>query len=625
MTERNLSEAELEELYAIFRSINDSTDALIFSVDRHYRYTCFNSRHAAVMKNLYGAEIETGRSLYDYMTVPEDREISRRNLDRALTGEQVVEEAYSGDSLLSRSYFRVSHSPIKSVTGEIIGVAVLAQDMTSKKLAEQQLALINFALNNTQEAAFLNDTEGHFIYVNDAACHSLGYSRDEMLAMSVADIVDGYPIDDWDQHISNLKATGAITFETRHKTRDGCIFPVEMNVKHFIYNGVPYNLALGRDITQRKRMEESLSAREHEFRTLAESLPDNIVRYDLEGRAIYLNPVLERNLGTTGARKIGKRVREFHTDGSYEAYAQALDRVLDCGEDVEFDFIIPGSGDNPRIHHIRMIAERNEHGQVTGVLAIGSDITERRNSEQALLDRQKRLTEMAIELSMTEERERRRIAGELHDQIGQNLLLAKIKLNSYISAHPSLQDREELEQVITLQDQIIGDVRSMTQQLAPPILSSAGLEAALEWLCNRMLEDYGLFVEFHDDRNQKPLTEDMRTIVFHVCRELLINVAKHAQTGSARLVVNKEGERLMIIVEDQGIGLDLSKTSSGVVDDEGFGLFNIRERIRYMGGEVLIESAPGQGTHVTVRVPLDTNCSASSCGCEDIPSDREFA
>lgn len=103
---------------SILQCIIDNANALIFSLDRQYRYTSFNRAHAAAMKTLYGVDIELGRSLYDYMTVPGDREISRRNLDRALAGEQLVEEAYSGEALLSRQYFQVSHSPIRTKQGK---------------------------------------------------------------------------------------------------------------------------------------------------------------------------------------------------------------------------------------------------------------------------------------------------------------------------------------------------------------------------------------------------------------------------------------------------------------------------------------------------------------------------
>ncbi len=142
-TQKKAAEEKLREQYSTLRSIIDSANALIFSVDRQYRYTSFNLRHAATMKALYGAEIEQGKSMLEYMTVPEDRGIAKHNIDRTLTGEQLVEEAYSGEELRFRQYFQVSHSPIKTGSGEIIGVAVLGQDITARKHAEESLYRLN--------------------------------------------------------------------------------------------------------------------------------------------------------------------------------------------------------------------------------------------------------------------------------------------------------------------------------------------------------------------------------------------------------------------------------------------------------------------------------------------------
>jgi PAS domain S-box-containing protein len=136
------------------------------------------------------------------------------------------------------------------------------------------------------------------------------------------------------------------------------------------------------EITERKQAETALAAREHEFRTLAENLPDKIVRYDREGRAVYINPVLETTLGDAASDRIGKRIREFHPDGSYDGLAQAVDKALASGENGEIENRILIPGKEPLFYQIRIITERDEHGEVTGVLAIGRDITARKLAEQ---------------------------------------------------------------------------------------------------------------------------------------------------------------------------------------------------------------------------------------------------
>ena len=131
-----------------------------------------------------------------------------------------------------------------------------------------------------------------------------------------------------------------------------------------------------------RQINRQLHLREHEFRTLANSLPDNIVRYDRQGRTVYVNPVLEKTLGAAAADMIGKRVREINPDGSYEAYAQALDAALASGGNGEIELTLFIPSEEPLVHQIRMIAEHDDHGEVTGVLAIGHDITERKRMEE---------------------------------------------------------------------------------------------------------------------------------------------------------------------------------------------------------------------------------------------------
>lgn len=149
-------------------------------------------------------------------------------------------------------------------------------------------------------------------------------------------------------------------------------------------------ITLAHDITERKRAEALLVQREREFRSLAENLPDNIVRYNREGVTVYVNPVLERTLGEAAAAMIGTTVREYRPDGSYEDYAQLLDAVLASGEAGKLEKIVPGPDGNVSIHQIRMVPERGENGEVVGVLAIGRDITERKQAEKKLRESESR-------------------------------------------------------------------------------------------------------------------------------------------------------------------------------------------------------------------------------------------
>jgi PAS domain S-box-containing protein len=139
LVKRKAAERKLRDNYITLNGIINSANALIFSLDRGYRYTCFNTQHAEVMKAIYGKDIEVGRSILDYMTVAVDRDTAKANIDRSLAGETLIEESYSGEELLSRNYFQVSHSPIRNEAGEVTGVAVLGQDITARRKAEEAL------------------------------------------------------------------------------------------------------------------------------------------------------------------------------------------------------------------------------------------------------------------------------------------------------------------------------------------------------------------------------------------------------------------------------------------------------------------------------------------------------
>ncbi len=135
------AELRLREQFFVQKGLIESLSIPIYSVDTQYRYTSFNNSHASVMKQIYGVNIETGMSMLDYQTISEDREKAKQSFDRALKGEQITEETYSGDDLLSRKYFDISNNPILNDNEDVIGVAVIIRDLTASKKMEEQLTV----------------------------------------------------------------------------------------------------------------------------------------------------------------------------------------------------------------------------------------------------------------------------------------------------------------------------------------------------------------------------------------------------------------------------------------------------------------------------------------------------
>lgn len=365
------------------------------------------------------------------------------------------------------------------------------------------------------------------------------------------------------------------------------------------------NRVLQEEITERKRMEEKLAAREQEFRTLAENSPDSILRYDSACRCVYANPRIEKILGIPAGGMPGKTPMELFPVGEYREYQDRIEEVLKTGGDAELEVVVPDMGEGVQYHHIRFAAEFSEQGNVTGVLAIGREITERIESEERLREKQERLNAMALELSLTEERERRAIATELHDQIGQDLTLAKIKLGVLAKAIVMENAAPVLNGIREILDGVIRHVRALTHRISPPILESGSLELALKWLARQMEEDYGLQVRFICDTSDKPLTDETRSVLYHAVRELLINVAKHANAITVTVTAARKDDSFLLVVADDGIGFDSADIIENGGIESGFGLFNVRRRIVHLGGTFEAESSPGKGATVTIVMPLD--------------------
>ncbi|GAG69770.1 unnamed protein product, partial [marine sediment metagenome] len=210
----------------------------------------------------------------------------------------------------------------------------------------------------------------------------------------------------------------------------------------------------------------------------------------------------------------------------------------------------------------------------------------------------------ASQLSLAEERERRRIATEVHDRVIQSLAICRMNLASLLGSAPSARFTKYLGETNTLIKQIINETRSLIFELSSPLLYELGLEAAMEQLTEQMQEKYGIVFTFEDDRQPKPLDDDIRVLLFHMVRELLINITKHAQACHARVRMKRQDGDLRITVEDDGVGFDASQVNADKWRTKGFGLFSIRERLHYIGGHMEIESKRGNGTQVILTTSL---------------------
>jgi signal transduction histidine kinase len=240
---------------------------------------------------------------------------------------------------------------------------------------------------------------------------------------------------------------------------------------------------------------------------------------------------------------------------------------------------------------------------------LNKEVAERRKVEEKLLAYQADLRSLASQVTLAEEHERRRIAGYLHDRIGNTLALVNIKLGELQKVAVSSEAAAlevEVEPIGRLLKQAIQDTQSLTFQISSPILYELGFEAAVEWLTEQFANQHGISTYFEADAQPKPLDDDVRTLLYQAVNELMVNAVKHAQARNLKVAVWREADELRVEVDDDGVGFKHGEVSSRWNKASGFGLFSIRERLKPFGGRMEVESAPGAGAQVTLAVPLKT-------------------
>jgi PAS domain S-box-containing protein len=247
---------------------------------------------------------------------------------------------------------------------------------------------------------------------------------------------------------------------------------------------------------------------------------------------------------------------------------------------------------------------RDASGAPQFAIAMIADITDRKKAEDEIRTYQGQLQSLASMLSLTEERERRRLATDLHDHIGQALAISKIRLGVLQKSMVDEAQAKPLGEVREIIEQMIKDTRSLTFELSIPVLYELGFEAAVEWFAKHVRSQHGIKVDVQKDMAPIAMDDEIKVLLFRSVRELMLNIVKHAQAHNARVTIRKEGEDVNIEVEDDGVGIQDNLRDSKVGSDGGFGLFSIRERLHYLGGRVQVKSGNGRGTRITLMVPL---------------------
>jgi len=514
-------------------------------------------------------------------------------------------------------YYDTNVYPVFDDEGKVSSLAVFSGDITERRQVEEALQESEERFRNLMEyipeiSIQGYNTEGTVRYWNKASEQVYGYTAEEAIGKNLGDLIipeeikplflKALEIGDKATVSGELLPAGEVIL----RRKDGS--PVIVYSSHTVVcieGKETLMFCLDLDLSERKRDEEMLRESEERLKILFESAPDAIYLIDSEGRFMDANKAALEMVGFAKDEVIGKSLAEMGllSDVQLSKAKENLKSVIDNTRSGPNEYDIKRKDGTYISVEVRTFPVKIAGKILT--LGIARDITEHKQTEKKLLEHQAKLKSLASQLSLTEERERHRLATDLHDQISQSLVISKIKLDQLRKSSTSDAFYEPLGDISNCLGRIIDDTRALTFDLSYPILYELGFEAAVaEWLTDQIQEEHGIKTEFEDDGRKKPLDDDIRVLLFRNVRELLINVVKHAQANKVKVSIRKIKNHISVSVEDNGVGFDPVEVESLTAKKAEFGLFSIRERLEQLGGLIEIDSKMGRGTKITMTAPL---------------------
>ncbi len=603
---RKQAEATLRESEEKFRSIAEQTSDLIAITDEQGVITYASPSSQALFGCLPGEMC--GRKFTEFLdeasrpwalaAFQADRGQGRRSVGLELAMKRKDGSLFTGE--LNGSSFQY---------GDRHGSLVVIRDISERKRAEVELRAseekYRTLFDSAGDSIIIHDAQERILAANRLAAERLGYTPDEFCKLTISQVDAPGDRPHTRERISELMRKGAHTFEAVHQHKDGTLIPFDVNARRIDWGGQPAIMSVCRDIRERRKAEADLRESEETFRRMFAGIPSPAyiwMRKD-DGRIVLdqYNRAAEEVTRGRIAGFLGVELEQLFA--GHPELVQRIRETMHSGkplcEEIQYTYVSTGETKWLVVDYVRTAAGR--------VMVITRDVSGRKEAEQKLLAYQEQLRALSSELTLVEERERRRIAADLHDQIGQNLALCKLKVAALEKRDFADEARSELSAVRRLLECSIQDARSLIFDLSPPVLYELGFQAALEWLADRIGEQYRVPVKFECQGECDALELDRQVILFQVVRELLVNIGKHAQASRAKVILSMEGGALRIKVNDDGRGFDASQAYDPKAQKGNFGFFSMRERLNYLGGAIDLRSKPGMGTQVALTVPLSAD------------------
>ncbi len=492
--------------------------------------------------------------------------------------------------------------------GRAVRIYGTIKDITEEKQAEKSLLLFRTLIDKSNDIIWMLDSATlDLLDFSESACASLGYSREELLSMSIFDLDPDVTRLMHEEMKGVLRTAASATVESRLRRKDGSIFPIEGSLNR-VHLDKDYDVCVIRDITNRKRAEEALAATEHRYRQLIGALPAAVYTCDAEGRITLFNDAAVKLWGREPEIVSDQwcgALRLYASDGTPLPFADSPMAVAIREErSIRGVEVIVERPDGSRSYVLPQVNPlRDTAGKVVGAVSALFDLTERRRGEEALRQSGEELRALARRIEFIREEQVVRIARELHDVLGQALTMLKLlvlSLQRQLEQHTGEPTTNESREALDLIHRAIQNVRDLCVELRPPVLDHLGLGPAIETLAAHFGTNSGISCVVSGAADLPVMEMQSQIAAYRIVQELLTNVARHSGASGVRMVLRVKGGTLEVEVADNGRGIRATE----VTGIRSLGMLGMRERALAAGGSIIIKGRPGGGTIGTVRLPV---------------------
>jgi PAS domain S-box-containing protein len=589
ISDRKRAEELLRENLTRLQTMVRNAPVVLYGFDRNGVFTLSEGKGLSGL-GLKPGEI-VGRSIFD---VYRDHPEALGYLRQALAGEAFTAPLHFGDHV-----FDAYHEPVFDRDGAYAGTFGVLVDVTERTKAEESLRFTQFAIDKTIDQAFWMTKDARLFYVNEAACRTLGYSREELLQMSIPDIGPTFPPEVFAEHWRDLQENGYARFESWHRAKDGRVYPVEIRANYVVFDGREYNCAFATDITERKEAEKALRESEEKFRDLIQKIQSAVVVHGADTRILMSNLLAQQLLGLSEDQMAGKSAidpewRFFRSDGSImppEEYP--VSRVLATKQPIRNSVTgvhRPGMEEDIWVL-VSADPVLDERGDVTQIIVTFIDITKLKKAEEM------------ISAALAE---KELLLKEVHHRVKNNMQIVSTLLDLQSEG---IRDEEALKAFRESQNRIKAMALIHERLYESADIAFIDFQRYIEELSAHLFDSYLVEpgrITLHVDAGGVTMGIDRAIPCGLIINELVTNSLKHAfpdnRGGEIRIdfIRGKNGQ-ITLIVGDNGVGLPpgLDFTSTGTL-----GLQLVTMLTRQLRG-ILTVDGKGGGAGFTLTFPED--------------------